>query len=518
MKSNNLLKYYLHTVAILMVAAAFTACTKDNGGSGGVPEKAVVTGEAANECPVTSVVLTASAGGAQSYLWYRNTFAIAGATEATYAAISSGTYYAVGVNAAGKGEKSDDREVTIQLNCPPATPALTGETSNLCPALTVRLTASTEHVESYIWYKGATVIPGATAAFYDVRESGVYSVAAQNTYGASAKSVEKTVTISACPPAPPTISGSNLNVCPGATVVLTAASEGADAYQWYYYGVLIPGATASTYEATTTGAYYATAKNTLGESEKTNAYMVYIDLCADNYTYADLLGTYNATGAPCMWGAPDTPGAPAWTCTITQPAGAGTGEYEIKPFSGARTGETDDGLLSIYLKVGQSEDGSKVGFGVDTERALGTETDTDKNTGLPVTYTAYFQAFFTRTISSSDGNKREIHWFSDPVSQVFWDPATKTLDFSGVYNWEGDDYDIIVAIVAFTDIADKKWQGSFSDGYKHCKFVQAGASGAPAGAFTGERVSLPRFNSRNGETLPITSVTTKFDPAKFSRK
>jgi hypothetical protein len=494
---------------LLIVAAVFTTCTKDNGGSGSVPAKAVITGEAANECPVTTVVLTASTSGAQSYLWYRNTFVIADATEATYAATSSGTYYAVGVNAAGKGEKSDNKEVTIQLNCPPAAPVLTGETSNLCPELTVRLTAAGERVESYIWYKGATVIPDVTTAFYDVRESGVYSVAAQNTYGTSAKSVGKTVTISACPPTPPTISGSDANVCPGTTVMLTATSDGADSYQWYRYDVLIPGATASTYLVTTAGGYYATAKNALGESEKTaNAFVVYIDLCTAKFNYANLLGTYNATGTPNLLSPPSK--LSAWTCTLTQPA-AGTTSYVVTPFADFNTGGS---LLPIYLEVGHANNGSTVGFAVDTRRALGTETVTDKDTGLPKTYTAYFQAFFTHTAD----DKRHIHWFDSQYYQAFWDPATKTLDFSGVYNWEGTDYDIIVAIIAFTDIDAKKWEGAFSDGYKRCKFVQTGAPGAPAGAFTGERVSLPRFNSRNGETLPITTVTTKFDPAKFSRK
>jgi hypothetical protein len=504
---------------LLLVVAVFTTCTKDEGGSGDLPAKAVITGAAANECPATTVVLTASAAGAQSYLWYRNTFVIADATASTYAAISSGTYYVVGVSAAGKGERSDDKEVNIQLNCPPSVPALSGETSNLCPALTVRLTATAENVESYIWYKDATVIPGATTDFYDVRENGVYAVAAKNSYGTSGKSVEKTVTFTACPPAPPVISGANYNVCPVTTVVLTATSDGADSYQWYLGDKKIDGATASTYEVTVTGAYYATATNALGTSEKTaNAYIAYVELCAGNYEYADLLGTYNAAGTPCMWGGEDTPGAPTWTTTLSQPAGTATTEYMIKPFSGAWA-DTKENLLPVYLEVGYNEGGTTVGFAINTLRELGKETVTDKTTGLPKTYTAYFQAFFTRTITNAEGkSQREIHWFSDQFYRVFWDSATKTLDFSGVYNYEGTDYDVIVAIIASTDIENKKWEGSFSDGYKYCKFVQPGAPGTPAAAFTGERVSLPRVNSRKGESLPIVSVTTTFDPAKFSRK
>ncbi|MDR3189086.1 MAG: hypothetical protein LBT94_07890, partial [Prevotellaceae bacterium] len=107
-------------------------------------------------------------------------------------------------------------------------------------------------------------------------------------------------------------------------------------------------------------------------------------------------------------------------------------------------------------------------------------------------------------------------WFNTQYYQAFWDAATKTLDFSGVYNHEGVDYDIQVAVLARTDIENKRWEGAFTDGYKHCKFVQGSALGAPS-AFTGERVALPRLG-RAGSTPPLKSVTIDFDPAKFSRK
>jgi hypothetical protein len=502
------MKHYTYTAVILIAAAVFTACGKDNNNSaaGEVPAKAVVTGAAANECPSVSVVLTATAERAQSYLWYRNTLAIADATASTYAATSGGTYYAVGVNAAGKGEKSEDREVNIALNCPPSTPSLSGYAGNDCPNLTVRLTAAAEHAESYVWYRGTAVIDGITTSFYNVTESGAYSVAARNAYGTSAKSGEKTVTITQCPPAVPTISGANANACPQTTVVLTATSAGADAYQWYRYAEPVAGATASTYLVTATGGYYATAANGAGTSPKTtNAYIVYIDLCSANYTYADLLGAYRAGGTPGLF---SEPGPATWTSAITQPGGGGTDSYVITPFADFRTGENTP-LLPIYLEVGRSDDNATVAFAVDTRRALGTETVTDGATGLPVTYTAYFEVFFT--------GGGYVYWFNDQYYQAFWDAAAKTLDFSGVYTHEGVDYDLMVAVLARTDIDNKKWEGAFTDGYKNCKFVQNGAPGAP-GALTGESVSLPKFGKRTDSLYPLKPVTIDFDPAKFSRK
>jgi hypothetical protein len=521
---NMKIKHYIRAAAVLVAAAVFITCSKDNNASGGVeiPAKAVVTGASANECPATSVDLTASASGAQSYEWYRNALVIGGATAAVYTAISSGTYHAVGVNPAGKGAKSDDKEVTVTLNCPPPTPQLSGYTDNQCPTLTVRLTATAENVETYIWYRNGTKIEGVTTAYYEVTESGVYAVAVRNAYGTSEKSEERAVTISPCPPAAPVISGSTVNVCPATSVVLTAASEGATAYQWYRYAEAIPGATASTYEATVTGGYYATASNAAGASEKTaNAYIVYIDLCAANFNYTDLLGAYNVSGTPCMWGPPD-PGPSAWTTTVSASGTVANSEYEIKPFAGAWADNEETGILPIYLEVGTSSDGGgKVAFAIDTRRALGTETVTSGTPATTKTYTAYFQAFFTTTV----GSVRYIHWLPlpDDYYQAFWDPATKTLDLSGVYTWDtgegndGKDHDIIVAIVAFTDINDKKWEGSFSDGYANCRFVQTGAAGAPA-AFTGERVSLPRPSTLRTASENIQSRTIKFDPAKLKRK
>jgi hypothetical protein len=517
MRLNNILNNILSTAAALAAAAAFTACGDDKLSADKVPGKPVVTGESANACPSATVVLTASSNGAQSYIWYRNTFAIPNATEPTYSATSSGTYYAVGVSAAGEGEKSDGKEVVVNLNCPPPTPTLAGFSSNLCPALTVRLTATAENVESYEWYKGATVIEGATSAFYDARESGSYFVAAVNAYGKSEKSREKAVTIAPCPPAAPTITGADANVCPETTALLTAVAADNDSYtyQWYRYADSIPGATGATYLVTTTGGYYATVTNAYGTSEKTaNAHVVYIDLCRESYAYAALLGTYSATGAPSLFTEEDR-GPASWTSAISQPDNNATDSYVVKPFADFRTGDETTPLMPIYLKVGYNTDSSAVAFAVDTYLELGTETMLDKETGLPKTYIAYFEACFIGT-SEADG-KRYIYWFNDQYYQAFWDAATKTLDFSGVYTYEGVDYELIVGVFAHTDKENRKWEGGFTDGYKNCKLVQTGAPGAPA-AFTGERVRLPKLRERTGNALPFESITIDFDPAKFSRK
>ncbi|GHT67048.1 hypothetical protein FACS189452_04050 [Bacteroidia bacterium] len=88
----------------------FTACNET---PNGVPEAAVVTGDAANTCPATSVTLTASATNAQTYKWYNGTTLISGETTNTYVVKASGNYSAEGVNTVGTGTKSAGIEVTI---------------------------------------------------------------------------------------------------------------------------------------------------------------------------------------------------------------------------------------------------------------------------------------------------------------------------------------------------------------------------------------------------------------------
>ncbi|MDR2361663.1 MAG: choice-of-anchor J domain-containing protein [Prevotellaceae bacterium] len=100
-----------------------------------VPEKAAITGASANACPATSVLLTATAGGATSYKWYNGSTVIPGATTNTYNVTATGTYYVEGINQYGTGTKSDGKQVTI----------------NSCGGGTVLLNLNTETTDTTTW-------------------------------------------------------------------------------------------------------------------------------------------------------------------------------------------------------------------------------------------------------------------------------------------------------------------------------------------------------------------------------
>ncbi|MDR1198116.1 MAG: hypothetical protein LBK94_03765 [Prevotellaceae bacterium] len=78
-----------------------------------VPEQATVAGDATNTCPEVTVVLTATATGATSYVWTKDNVLISGETAATLIVTAAGVYAAAGVNANGTGAYSAAKTVTF---------------------------------------------------------------------------------------------------------------------------------------------------------------------------------------------------------------------------------------------------------------------------------------------------------------------------------------------------------------------------------------------------------------------
>jgi hypothetical protein len=501
-KDMNWIKYTTTTAAIAIAAVVSIACSNDDPNNDPdnpvfdtAPGKAVISGDVENTCPALTVTLTATAERARTYRWYRNTFLIGTATAATYAAQSSGTYYAIGVNELGEGEKSDGKEVIIVTTCPPPAPVISGASANACPDMKVRLTAVAVGADSYVWYRNNTVISGATSAQYDASESGTYSAEAVNRTGTGDRSEGKEVTINTCPPLAPTISGNANNICPEKTTVLTAYSAGATSYQWYWYNDLIPGATAATYLVTKTGAYCATAVNAIGESAKNApSYVAYIDLCEEEFDYSALLGNYNATGNRTQGDGPLS-----WVSSITQPEDGGVDALAVNDFADFMI---DNKKEPFYIEVLPGDNNGKIHFVIDLYRSLGSEVYNGR-----LLYAYFEPVFFT-------GNGKFSTFSNLDLYQIFWDPATQTLDFSGVFTYYGVEYDLAVGISARDE--DRVWRGRCTDFYKNLRMTRT-ASGAPV--FTGEKVTgLPHFKEFPADMSKVEVESVPFDPANFSRK
>jgi hypothetical protein len=104
----------LALLAVSVLAGCSKTPGKDTVPTGDdLPGLCTITGADGNTLPETTVTLTAEAEGATSYVWSDAAGVIEGETSNTYVATKSGSYYAAGVNAAGKGQISEGKQVTI---------------------------------------------------------------------------------------------------------------------------------------------------------------------------------------------------------------------------------------------------------------------------------------------------------------------------------------------------------------------------------------------------------------------
>ncbi|MFN8155298.1 MAG: T9SS type A sorting domain-containing protein [Bacteroidia bacterium] len=119
----------------------------------------------------------------------------------------------------------------------------------------VTLYAPTGSTGPYIWYYGGVVIPGVASAGLTVSQSGGYSVTFYNpTCGMTMTTPVEAVVLNT---PNPTLTAPNGNTACAGTVLLSASPSGnpGNMYEWYKDNVLIPGATASTYNASVSGWY-----------------------------------------------------------------------------------------------------------------------------------------------------------------------------------------------------------------------------------------------------------------------
>jgi hypothetical protein len=145
--------------------------------------------------------------------------------------------------------------VKVAVNLLPEQPSISPEGSfSICQGNGLML--STTATGSLQWLNNGAIIAGATSASYRAAAAGQYAVKVTDTNTCSATSRFVNVSVYPGPPAPViTQNGSTLQ---------SSASTG---NQWYLNGTAIPGATAATYTATTSGVY--TVKVTLNGCQST---------------------------------------------------------------------------------------------------------------------------------------------------------------------------------------------------------------------------------------------------------
>jgi hypothetical protein len=216
--------------------------------------------------PKTITVTTNAA--APSFVWYRNSVVIPGATSSTYSATQDGTYKVVVTQTSGCAATA---ESTFVLNYPSAfnltiapDAAYTACSSTIATASLTAFTATTPSGSvnvaglgyAYQWYRNNVAVAGATSA------SLVISSASQNgTYRLEANVpsfgviVSNNIVVNLAAEAVVITNASGL--CEGSTVAITSnVTNPGYTYQWYKAGVAIAGETTPSLTVNAAGAYY----------------------------------------------------------------------------------------------------------------------------------------------------------------------------------------------------------------------------------------------------------------------
>lgn len=238
-------------------------------------------------CQGGTLTLGVSATGATSYQWYKDNVLMPGEISPTYSFVgatsaNAGTYHLVmGSNSPCGNVQTMNYVVSITPN-----PTITTQPPafvSACAGSPLNITVVAANTLTYEWYKDNVLIPGATAATYNVPSSssanqGLYHVIAVGNNGCG--TVQSTSTFAAITqPATITVQPApTTTICAGSTLNLNATVTNAASYQWYRNSVLIPGATSATYNvgsATTAdaGTYHlvVTSNSPCGNATSSNA-------------------------------------------------------------------------------------------------------------------------------------------------------------------------------------------------------------------------------------------------------
>jgi hypothetical protein len=221
-------------------------------------------------CSGQPVSLCIPTGANQSYQWYLNNVAIAGANSNCYLAGASGSYKVTATNILTNCSATSIPTV-LTVNVLPTVTATASGSTTICNGANIVLTANSSTALAWQWKESGTPIAGATSSTYIVTATGSYTVEVTNSFGCKSTSNVIPVTVNTTPgtvtPQGPT------TFCTGGSVVLQGPTSTTLplTYQWYNAAGAIAGETSSSYTASATGNYYVIVTNTATGCNTTSA-------------------------------------------------------------------------------------------------------------------------------------------------------------------------------------------------------------------------------------------------------
>jgi N-acetylneuraminic acid mutarotase len=232
---------------------------------------AIIVSHEPTSCAGDTIKLTAATNSSYTYQWQLNYTDIPGATSFEYDATVPGDYTVVVTNASGS---STSPAVSVpSLPIPGMQLSISVAGTNLCSGIT--LTAnSTPAASGYQWMLNGVNISGATSQVYQPTVAGNYSFSAQSSCGTM---ISAPVAVSSGSGTLPTnvnlvFNGTNGSIYNGTVyacyanypLIFNCTAQNATSYQWYRNGVLISGATNSSYSVPVPGSYTCAAINGCG--------------------------------------------------------------------------------------------------------------------------------------------------------------------------------------------------------------------------------------------------------------
>ena len=175
-------------------------------------------------CPGDSALFTASVG--ESYQWYLDDFAIAGATSSTYEVGAVGELSAFIESPDGCMIQSNIE--TISLLTSPIVTLLPGD-AGICLGDSVLFIGSSGGTSQ--WYKDGVIIPGADNDSIYVSTEGIYNMVKTNTSGCSDSADVGIILFVGTYPIVTLLPATDTIFCPGDSVMLSGSTGGT--LQWY---------------------------------------------------------------------------------------------------------------------------------------------------------------------------------------------------------------------------------------------------------------------------------------------
>lgn len=215
-------------------------------------------------CQGNSTVISATSTYGNTYQWFMNGNAIAGANAATYSAAQAGSYTVL-IQRDGCTNTSNAIVTTVLPYINPVAVAV-GNTQ-ICNGDSVTLYTQSGTNYNYQWLRNGIVLAGANSSVYKAALPGNYAVAVSynglcsQTSNAIAVNVSPAINAALANPNP----GPIVRFCPNTINKLEVQVQAPNvSYQWFYNGYTLPGAIGPSLNISQAGSYYVKLTNNTG--------------------------------------------------------------------------------------------------------------------------------------------------------------------------------------------------------------------------------------------------------------